>query len=245
VRIRCAEPLLFSPIAVEKVPIMPAHTIQRRRAEIIAQRGLRLPKVTLEWVKDSGISCIPEVSVELQRSSRRYVIRSQESGGAISNFGIYCGYVNTDGTALSWLQRLDSLSVNGVHARAVSQTLVRVQVVRVRHTYDLLISRHSLASSDNKVRPHLASSIVFLGHQGTLELDLWDKDKALCGTVSPVFYHRSGEVAQIPLPFEHAVRRAVAGANCCGCDHVHLLEPPQASTPAPPEPPLNTGDGAQ
>jgi hypothetical protein len=30
----------------------------------------------------------------------------------------------------------------------------------------------------------------------------------------------------IPPAFEGAVRRAVIGANCCGCHHVHLLEPP-------------------
>jgi hypothetical protein len=218
---------------------MPDKTMNKTRAEVIALRGLRLPKVTLQSIEDSGIRCIPELSIELQRSSRRYVIRSQESGGAIADFGIYSGYVNADGTPLTWLQRLDSLGVNGVHARAVSQTLARIQIVRVRHTYDLLISHHVLAFKDHRVRPYLENSILFLGRQGTLELDLWGKDKALCGTILPVFYDRSGEIVEIPASFVDAVRRVVAGANCCGCDHVHLLEPPEANALA------TSGDGLQ
>lgn len=195
-------------------------------AELIALRGLRLPKVTLDCLKQSGIHCISEVSIERQRFSRQYVIRSQESGGAIADLGVYCGYVSDAGSPLAWLQRLDSLGVNGVHARAVSSSVVRIQVVRVRHTYDLLISHHILQFAENKQRPTLHNSILFLGRQGTLELDLWDKDKALCGAVSPVFYDRAGEAIKIPTAYETAVRRAVVGANCCGCHHVHLLEPP-------------------
>lgn len=199
---------------------------QLTTGELIALRGLRLPRVTLERLKQSGIHCIPELSIERQRMSRQYVIRSQESGGATAELGVYCGYVSAAGSPVGWLQRLDSLGVNGVHARAVSATLARVQVVRVRHTYDVLISRHVLQFAENKSRPTLQNTIIFLGRQGTLELDLWDKDKALGGAVSPVFYDRGGEAMKIPGAFEAAVRRAVVGANCCGCHHVHLLEPP-------------------
>jgi hypothetical protein len=197
-----------------------------RPSELIALRGLRLPRVTLERLKQSGIRYIPELSIEHQRTSRQYVIRAQESGGSIAELGVYCGFVSEIGSALAWLQRLDSLGVNGVHARAVSASLARIQVVRVRHTYDLLISRHVLQFSDIRTRPTLENTVIFLGRQGTLELDLWDKDKALAGAVSPVFYDRGGEAMKIPGAFEVAVRRAVAGANCCGCHHVHLLEPP-------------------
>jgi hypothetical protein len=197
-------------------------------AALVALRGLRLPRVTLECLKQSGIRCIPELSVEHQRTSRQYVIRSQESGGAIAELGVYCGYVSGLGSPLAWLQRLDSLGVNGIHARAISASMVRIQVVRVRHTYDLLISRHVLKLEEAKPRPTLQNAIIFLGRQGTLELDLWDKDKALSGAVSPVFYDRGGEAMKIPRSFEAAVHRAVAGANCCGCRHVHLLEPPQS-----------------
>lgn len=200
---------------------------QVTRAGLLALRGLRLPRVTLDCVKQSGIRCILELSVERQRSSQKYVIRAQESGGAIPEFGMYCGYVSETGSPLAWLQRLDSLGVNGVHARAVSACLARIQVVRVRHTYDVLITRHALRLPENKSRPTLESSIIFLGRQGTLELDLGDKDKALSGAVSPVFYDRGGETIKIPGAFEAVVRRAVAGSNCCGCRHVHLLEPPE------------------
>lgn len=199
-----------------------------RPSQLIALRGLRLPRVTLERLKQSGIRCIPELSIEHQRTSRQYVIRSQESGGAIAELGVYCGCVSDTGSPLAWLQRLDSLGVNGVHARAVFASLARIQVVRVRHTYDLLITRHVLRVAENKSRPSLENSIIFLGRQGTLELDLWDKDKALSGAVCPMFYDRGGEAIKIPGAFEGAVRRAVAGANCCGCHHVHLLEPPSS-----------------
>ena len=193
---------------------------------LVALRGLRLPRVTLECLWKSGIRCIPELSIEHQKSSQQYVIRSQESGGAIAELGVYCGYVSETGGPLAWLQRLDSLGVNGVHARAVSVSLVRIQVVRVQNTYDVLISRHALQFEEARKRPTLQNTIIFLGRQGTLEMDLCDKDKGLCGAVLPVFYDRSGEPMKIPLSFETAVRRAVAGANCCGCRHVHLLEPP-------------------
>jgi hypothetical protein len=197
-----------------------------RASELIALRGLRLPRVTLERLKQSGIRCIPELSIEHQRTSRQYVIRSQESGGAIAELGVYCGFVSDTGSPLAWLQRLDSLGVNGVHARAVSPSLARIQIIRVRHTYDLLISRHVLQFSETRTRPTLQNTVIFLGRQGTIELDLWDKDKTLAGAVSPVFYDRGGEAMKIPDSFEAAVRRAVAGVNCCGCHHVHLLEPP-------------------
>jgi hypothetical protein len=201
---------------------------QMTTGALVALRGLRLPRVTLECLKQSDIRCIPELSIEHQRTSRQYVIRSQESGGAIAELGVYCGYVSDTGSSVAWLQRLDSLGMNGVHARAISASVVRIQVVRVRHTYDLLISRHHLKFEEAKPRPTLQNTIIFLGRQGTLELDLWDKDKALCGAVLPVFYDRGGEAMKIPRSFEAAVRRAVAGANCCGCRHVHLLEPPQS-----------------
>jgi hypothetical protein len=208
--------------------------IQLTSGELIALRGLRLPKLTLDGLRQSGIHCVSEVSIERQRSARQYVIRVQESGGAVAELGVYCGYVSDTGSPLAWLQRLDSLGVNGVHARAVSASVVRIQVVRVRHTYDLLISQHVLRFAENKQRPTLQNSILFLGRQGTLELDLWDKDKALAGAVSPVFYDRAGETMTIPAAFTGAVRCAVVGANCCGC-RVHLLEPPRTDDSKLPE----------
>src|SRR5258708_4338946 len=53
------------------------------RRELIALRGLRLPKVTLQVLNESGIFCVPSISVENQRSADQYVIRAQESGGAV------------------------------------------------------------------------------------------------------------------------------------------------------------------
>jgi hypothetical protein len=110
----------------------------------------------------------------------------------------------------------------------LTTNLVRIQVVRVLHTYDLLITQHALDLFDNAHRPKLANSILFYGRQGTLELDLWGKDKELRGGVFPVFYDRGGDQLSIPAQFTAAVRNAVAGATCCGCTHSHLLAVPVA-----------------
>lgn len=194
------------------------------RRQILALRGLRLPKVTLDALQASGIYCVPLLSVEYQRSASRYVIRGQESGGAVSDIGAYCGFVSEQGERLAWLQRLDSLGVNGIHARIVESQLVRVQVVRVQHTFDVLITKHML-SPHSSGKPKVESSIIFYARQGTLELDLWGKDKDLAGTVSPLFLDRAGEKLRIPPQYETAVQLVIAGASCSGCRHVHLLVP--------------------
>ena len=99
---------------------------------------------------------------------------------------------------MSWLQRVDSIAVNGVHGVVISAGFVRLQMLRVQRTYDLLITRHSLANMEEGKRPRLESSILFYGRRGTLEMDLSSKDAEFRGTVSPVFYSRSGEPASLP-----------------------------------------------
>lgn len=202
-------------------------TITRR--EQLASAGLRLPSLTLRRLKDRGIFCVSTLSVVLQHSSKRYVIRAHESGGAVADLGAFCGFVTEEGKLLAWLQRVDTIGVNGLHARVVSSSLVRVHVVRVMHTYDLLISKHSLPTVANGRKPTVENSIIFHGRQGTLELELWGKDAAFRGSVCPLFYDRGGDPLKLPDAFEDAVRRAVAGVSCCGCEHSHLLVPPEVS----------------
>src|ERR1700694_5351292 len=120
------------------------------RHELLALRGLRFPGITLQALKKAGIYSLASVSIEHQRSVNRYVIRGQESGGAVAEVGAYCGFVGDDGNPLPWLQRVDTLAVNGIHARVVAAILVRVQVVRVLRTYDLLITKHTLRPVDGK-----------------------------------------------------------------------------------------------
>jgi hypothetical protein len=117
-----------------------------------------------------------------------------------------------------------------VHAIAVAPVLLRMEMIRIERTYDLLITRHSLTGSDPDRRPRLESSILFYGRRGRLEMELWGEDAEFRDTVCPVFYSRSGEVLEVPSEFRWAVARVTAGVCCIGCRHCHLLEP-RVSTP--------------
>lgn len=193
--------------------------------QILALRGLRLPAITLRGLQTAGIYCQPAVSIEHQHFAGRYVLRGVESGGAVADLGAYCGFVDEDGQPMSWLQRVDSIAVNGVHGVVISVAFVRLQMLRVQRTYDLLITRHSLANVEDGKRPRLESLILFYGRRGTLEMDLSSKDAEFRGQVSPVFYSRNGEPARLPSQFQDAVVRITAAASCVGCRHCHLLQP--------------------
>lgn len=210
----------------------PSHKRMMSRRERMALLGLRLPHLTIKKLQDSGIFCVPTLSVVMQRTTQRYLIRAQECGGAVADLGCYCGFTTDTGSSLGWFQRVETIGVNGLHARALSASLVRIHAVRVMHTYDLLITKHDLEVGDNIRRPILSSSIVFHGRQGTLELELWGRDTELRGKVIPVFYDRGGDPLTVPPQFTDAVRRAVAGVTCCGCEHSHLLAAPELNQSA-------------
>jgi hypothetical protein len=197
--------------------------------ELLARQGLRLPAITLKRLRSAGIYCQPSISIEHQHLAKRYVLRGVESGGAVADLGAYSSFVDEQGSALPWLQRVDSIGVNGVHAIVVSPVLVRIQMLRIERTYDLLITRHSLRSSTGQQRPRLESSILFYGRRGSLEMELWGKDAAFRGTVCPVFYTRSGEAVDLPHEFQIAVVRLTSAVACTGCRHCHLLEPKSTS----------------
>ena len=193
--------------------------------DVLARQGLRLPQVVLKRLRDAGIYCQPTVSVEHQNLANKYVLRGVESGGAVADLGAYASFVNERGEALPWLQRVDSIGVNGVHAIVVAPVLVRVQMLRIARTYDLLITRHSLVSPPNNSRPQLNSSILFYGRRGGLEMELWGKDVTFRGAVSPVFYTRAGEGVALPQELQRAVVGITAAVCCLGCRHCHLLRP--------------------
>ena len=195
----------------------------------LALFGLRLPYLTRNRLQQSGIYCVPRLSVVEQRSTRLYLIRGHESGGAVADLGCYCGFTKDSGEPLGWFQRIETIGVNGLHARVLTTSLVRIQVLRVMHTYDLLITRHSLPTVSSNRPPRLMNSILFRGRQGTLQLELWGKDKELRGSVYPIFHDRGGDQLVFPTPFTDAVRKAVAAVTCCGCDHSHLLTAPIAT----------------
>src|SRR6266581_3164682 len=166
---------------------------RRVEAEILARQGLRLPPITLKCLRTAGIYCQPSVSIEHQHLAKKYVLRGVESGGAVAEVGAYASFVDEQGNALPWLQRVDSIGVNGVHAIVVAPALIRLQMLRIERTYDLLITRH-----------YLESSILFYGRRGSLEMELWGKDAAFRGTVGPVFYTRAGERVILPTDFQDA-----------------------------------------
>jgi len=139
--------------------------------------------------------------------------------------GTYASFVDEHGSGLPWLQRVDSIGVNGVHAIVVAPVLIRVEMLRIERTYDLLITRHQLAKSGEGQRPRLESSILFYGRRGSLEMELWGKDVSFYGAVCPVFYTRAGERAVLPNQFQDAATRITSAVCCLGCRHCHLLEP--------------------
>ena len=206
-----------------------------RGTEVLARQGLRLPQIVLKRLRDAGIYCQPTVSVEHQNLARRYVVRGVESGGAVADLGAYSSFVGERGKALAWLQRVDSIGVNGVHAIVVAPVLIRLEMLRIERTYDLLITRHSLAQAAGSARPRLESSILFYGRRGSLEMELWGNDGAFRGGVWPVFYTRGGECVVLPNDFQDAAARITSAVCCLGCRHCHLLEPGLAA-------PVQTGD---
>src|SRR6266699_668885 len=111
------------------------HSHQADHRELLARQGLRLPAVTLKHLRSAGIYCQPSISIEHQHLAKRYILRGVESGGAVADLGAYSSFVHEHGTALGWLQRVDSVGVNGVHAVVVAPVLIRVQMLRVERTY--------------------------------------------------------------------------------------------------------------
>jgi hypothetical protein len=194
-------------------------------ADVLARQGLRLPQIVLKRLRDAGIYCQPTVSVEHQNLAKKYVVRGVESGGAVADLGAYSSFVSERGETLPWLQRVDSIGVNGVHAIVVAPVLIRLEMLRIERTYDLLITRHSLASSAGNPRPRLESSILFYGRRGSLEMELWGNDVAFRGTVCPVFYTRAGERVMLANGFQEAATRITSAVCCLGCRHCHLLGP--------------------
>ena len=203
---------------------------RRVETEILARQGLRLPAITLKCLQTAGIYCQPSVSIEHQHLAKKYVLRGVESGGAVAEVGAYASFVDDQGNALPWLQRVDSIGVNGVHAIVVAPVLIRVQMLRIERTYDLLITRHQLAKSGDSQRPQLESAVLFYGRRGGLEMELWGKDVAFRGTVCPVFYTRAGERAALPNAFQDPGSQITSAVCCIGCRHCHLLGPNVTST---------------
>jgi hypothetical protein len=194
-----------------------------------ARRGLILPRSAVRKLAEVGIFAKAAVSLEHQHLAHRYVIRGIESGGAVEAIGHYVTFCGENGEPLSWLHPLDSIGVNGVHAVVIAPILVRVEMFRRGHTYDLLITRHAPSPVENGKRPVLESRVLFRAHDGYLALDLLKGNREKRGSVMPTFHSRSGEPLSVPAHFENVVKAVAHGAVCVGCSHSHFLRTPKAS----------------
>ncbi len=193
------------------------------KPDVMARRGLELGGRALRRLREVGIYARSEVSLEYQNLAQRYVIRGVESGGAIAELGRYVTFAGEKGEPLAFLQPLDALGVNGVHAVVVAPVLVRVEVFRAGRTYQLLITEHQPRAVEKGRRPRLESQVLFRGADGFLDLELWKTDRKRAGSVLPHFFTRSGEAIEIPEAFHRVAMAATYGACCAGCSHCHYL----------------------
>ena len=217
------------------VPIRPSHTTPKavRDSARFAQHGLILPEAALRALRKRGIYCQSFLTLEFQRQLQRYVLRGTESGGAVADMGRYCGYLNSMGEPLPWLQPIDSLGINGRHAVVIAAELVRLDMLRIGRTYELTITAHDLIVIPGKVRPRMGSRLLFRGQQGTLAIELWKPaNNDLRGEIAPVFYTAAGEVRRLPAEFEDAVRKVTGALSCVGCKHCHIATAPLPSVTA-------------
>lgn len=187
---------------------------------------LTLPKVVIKRLESSGVYCQTWVTVERQARLDRWVLRGVESGGSTRELGRYISFFSPNGERLSWLQRLDRIGVNGVHAVVVAPELVSVEMARIGQTYQLLIVRHCVGPLSDR-RPAVKSTIVFRGVDGQLPDDLLKQG------LTPEFFTRAGEVKPLPNNLVNAVAAATAGVSCVNCRHCHgLIEKAVASPKA-------------
>lgn len=205
--------------------------MREMRAPVVAPRyllhGLSLSGAVLKALRNRGIHCQPGVSLEHQHRAGRYVLRGVESGGAVSDLGRACIFVSPEGMSLPWLQKIDSFAVNGRHAIFLAESLVRVDMLRVGRTCDVVITAHALSRNPGRHRPEIQSTLLFRGKDGVLPTDLWRPEhRAMCGEVIPVFYNRGGEVSDPPEAYQDAMKRASACVCCIGCRHSHAGIPP-------------------
>jgi hypothetical protein len=199
-----------------------------------ARQGLNLPRRALRRLTEVGIFAKTSVSLEHQHLAHRYVIRGIESGGAVEEMGHYVTFCAEGGEPLPWLHPLDSIGVNGVHALVIAPSLVRVEMFRRRHTYDLLITRHAPGTADNGRRPPLESQVLFRAHDGYLAVDLVKEHRSQRGSAIPAFFSRAGEAVLVSSQFEAVVRAVANGASCVGCGHSHFLcAPGRTDKPLP------------
>jgi hypothetical protein len=218
----------MKPFSQEAISAVPNGQPEATR---FARYGLAIPRRILRALEKRGIYCQSSVSIEHQHLAKRYVLRATESGGAVADMGRYCAYLDANGIPLPWLQPIDSLSGNGRHAIVIAPELVRIEMLRIGHTYEMAISKHSPVNNGSRIRPVITSTLLFRGNQGTLAVDLWTpENKRLRGSIAPVFYTQAGEIRQHSERFDDGIRKITGALACLGCKHTHVAVPPSITT---------------
>jgi len=203
------------------------------KENLLARRGLTLPRPLLRRLNEVGIFAQSHVSLEHQHLARRYVVRGIESGGAVKEIGRYVTFCGPAGEPLPYVHPIDSIGVNGVHAVVIAPILVRVDLFRAGRTCQLLITRHEAGEVEDGRRPPLKGKVLFRGVDGFLDAERDGNENDRSDSAMPRFWSRAGEEREIPVVFAPAVRAATLGARCCGCSHTHCSEAPVATAMAP------------
>jgi len=182
---------------------------------------LVLPRPVLRRLETAGVYCQTWVTAERQARADRWVLRGVESGGGTKEVGRYISFFSPDGARLAWLQKLDRIGSNGVHATVTAPEMTSVEMARIEQTYQLLIAHHRLGKSGTGKKPPVESRVVFRGIDGQLPQDLLKQGLA------PEFFTRGGEVKPVPERYSDAVRLTTAAVSCVNCRHCHgLIEKP-------------------
>ena len=214
----------------------PPKELQAAANDRLARHGLSLPRNILRALEKNGVYCFPGVSVEYQHLAHRSVVKGTESGGAVEGMGRYCGYLDKNGRPLPWLQPLDSFGGSGRHAIVIAAELVRIEMLRIERTYELLISRHALEQSNGVTRPQLRSTVLFRGRAGTLPTEIRADARGQSErTVPPVFYTGAGELHAIPPEFHQAICAVTTAVSCIRCKHTHIAVRSNVETSDPDE----------
>jgi hypothetical protein len=191
---------------------------------------LVLPKPVLRRLETAGVYCQTWVTAERQARADRWVLRGVESGGGTKEVGRYISFFSPDGARLAWLQKLDRIGSNGVHATVTAPEMTSVEMARIEQTYQLLIAHHRLGKAADGKKPPVESRVLFRGIDGQLPEELLKRGLA------PEFFTRSGEVRPVPDNFSDAVRLVTAAVACINCRHCHgLIEKPLAIEEHKPE----------
>ena len=181
---------------------------------------LVLPKPLMRRLESANIYCQTWLTAEKQARSGKWVLRGVESGGSTREVGRYISFFSPDGQRLAWLQKLDRIGANGVHAVVIAFELMSVEMARIDQTYQLLVTRHRIGPAVAGKKRAVETFVLFRGIDGQLP------QKLVKEGLTPEFFTRAGEVKPIPEEFVDAVKVVTAGVSCVNCRHCHgLVEP--------------------